>query len=158
MHSTGSRAEPDGGTTDYTLVALGIIEADGETVNGVIGRVTDEELVELDRRERHYDRVDVTQRVSVRGADHVDGRIVVYVPRAEAIAHYESARDRGVAAIELRYWELVDAAFASLGADAHVRYHATTPAPDVPILELVREWPTAGQPAEIERTFGCRVE
>jgi len=138
MHSTGRAVGLDGGSTDYTLVALGIVEAERETVNGVIGWVTDEELVGLDRRERHYDRVEVTRQVSVGGAGHVDGPIVVYVPRAEAVAHYESARDRGVAAIERRYWELVDAAFASLGEDAHVRYRATTPAPEVPILVLVR--------------------
>ena len=35
MHSTGRAVGPDGGSTDYTLVALGIVEAERETVNGV---------------------------------------------------------------------------------------------------------------------------
>ena len=101
-------------------------------------------MVALDRRERHYDRVDVTDESRCSGAGDVDGPIVVYVPRAEAVAHYESARDRGVAAIEQRYWELVDAAFASLGDDAHVRYRAP---PRHPTCRSLRwfgsdRWPT----------------
>src|ERR1700754_1490298 len=50
-----------------TIVALGIVESSGESVNGVIGWVEEGELVELDLRERHYDRVDVTQQVTVEG-------------------------------------------------------------------------------------------
>src|SRR5690349_8504669 len=50
-----------------TIVALGIVESESESVNGVIGWVEHGELVELDRRERHYDRVDVTDQVTVEG-------------------------------------------------------------------------------------------
>lgn len=136
MHTEGTTTEPDGAERAWTIVALGVVAAAGETVNGVVGWVDDAELAALDRRERHYDRVDVTGHATVDGG--VSGEIVTYVPRLEAQRHYEAARDAGRAAVELRYWQLVDRAFAELGPDRHQRYHATTPRPDVPIVELRR--------------------
>jgi cation transport regulator ChaC len=125
---------------ERTIVALGVVESTEESVNGVVGWVDEHELIELDLRERHYDRVDVTDRIIVdeSGGGRQPGAVMVYVPRPEAIAHYESARRRRVAAIERRYWDLVDTAFADLGSDHHTRFHATTPPPDVPIEVLVR--------------------
>ena len=139
MHVTGRRRDQLGADVEHTLVALGIVPAPGESVNGVVGWVSDDELGALDRRERHYDRVDVTAAVAVeRAVERAVAPIMVYVPRAEAIEHYEASRRRGTAAIERRYWDLVDGAFAALGGDHHERYLRTTPAPDVPVLELVR--------------------
>lgn len=122
----------------WIFVALGVVSADEETTNGVIGWVDDAEIDALDARERHYDRVDVTAgailaadvRAAVAGAP-----IVTYVPRPEPIAAYEAAKSEGVAAITLRYWDLVDGAFSDLGPDRRDRYHATTPAPDIPVVE-----------------------
>jgi cation transport regulator ChaC len=129
---------PDGiERTDWTFIALGLVSALDESTNGVIGWVDDRELVALDRRERRYDRVDVTELVTVsHGAAAGDAPIVTYVPRAEPIAAYEAARVRGVAAITSRYWELVDDAFGELGADRRDRYRATTPDPGLPVLAL----------------------
>ena len=81
-----------------------------------MGWVEPDELALLDRRERHYDRVDVTESTTVRGPPACSGSVAVYVPRQEAIEHYERARDAGRAAIEQRYWDLVDRAFAAFGA------------------------------------------
>jgi cation transport regulator ChaC len=141
MHTVGIGVDETGAATQHTLVALGLVPSEDESVNGVIGWVSDAELVALDHRERHYDRVDVSRLVAAEGApDALLGRapVMVYVPRAEAIARYEHERDRGTAAIERRYWDLVDAAFAALGDEQHRRYHDTTPAPEVPVLELER--------------------
>ncbi len=139
MHTAGFWRDAAGVERERTIVALGVVAEPGEAVNGVVGWVDDDELVALDRRERHYDRVDVADSCTIHGAVDVRGSIVVYVPNPDAIGHYESARDRGEAAIELRYWELVDRAFAALGPDQQRRYHDTTPAPDVPVLTLRRE-------------------
>ena len=136
LHTMGASAEPDGTTRDWTIVALGVVPADVEAVNGVVGWVSGDELARLDHRERHYDRVDVTALSRVAG--DVSGRVVTYVPRAEAQQHFERARGEGRAAIERRYWDLVDAAFASLGAEQRATYHATTPDPGLPIVELER--------------------
>lgn len=138
MHTEGTTTDHLGVEQAWTIVALGLVAAPDETVNGIVGWVDDVELGELDRRERHYDRVDVTALATVHAPGDVPGEIVTYVPRLEARRHYEAARDLGRAAVERRYWELVDDAFAALGADRHERYHATTPAPDVPVVELQR--------------------
>jgi len=149
MHTEGTTSDDDGIERRWTIVALDVVEAIHETVNGVVGWVADDELAELDHRERHYDRVDVTSRTVVHGVVGVSGQgvaeqVVTYVPRAEAQEHYRLARDAGRAAIEQRYWDLVDGAFAALGPDRRDRYHATTPPPDVPIVELERRPSTWG--------------
>ena len=138
MHASASGPGAGGATVDYTIVALGVVGDSAEAVNGVVGWVEPDELALLDRRERHYDRVDVTDRTTVGGSLQVSGPVAVYGPRPEAIAHYERARDAGRAAIEQRYWDLVDHAFAAFGPEAHARYHSTTPAPDVPVLRIDR--------------------
>lgn len=120
--------------SDWVFVALGLVRADTETTNGVIGWVDDGELEALDRRERRYDRVDVTDLITFGVGATRRAPIVTYVPRAEPIAIYEAARARGVAAITTRYWDLVDEAFADLGEDRRERYHATTPDPGLPVL------------------------
>lgn len=138
-HTRGVLVDDGGRRIDHTIVALGVVAASGETANGVVARVSDDELARLDHRERHYDRVEITATTEVLGPTRsLDGPVVTYVPRPEAIARYETARDRGLAAIEQRYWDLVDAAFSAFGAVAHRRYHETTPAPDVPVLVLER--------------------
>jgi dephospho-CoA kinase len=127
---------------EWMFIALGLVAAADETTNGVIGWVNDDELAELDRRERQYDRVDVSSVATVATVDRrapVDAPIVTYVPRREPLIANEAARRRGVAAITKRYWDLVDGAFADLGADRHARYHATTPAPDIPVVEMAPE-------------------
>ena len=136
LHTKGASTEPDGSTRDWTIVALGVVPADAEAVNGVVGWVSDDELARLDHRERHYDRVDVSELSRVAG--DVRGTIVTYVPRHEAQQHFERARGEGRAAIERRYWDLVDTAFAALGTEQRAAYHATTPDPGLPIVELER--------------------
>ena len=130
--------ESDGLTA---VVALGLITSPEEWMNGILALVSPDELDRLDARERNYDRVDVTEQVrvlhdSVRPRDiH---QAVVYVPRKDAISVYEHARTERSAAIERRYWDLVDNAFALLGPGQAERYRDTTPPPDVPILDITR--------------------
>lgn len=132
-HATGML---DG--VEYRIVALGVVASPDEVINGVVGWVTDAEVERLDRREIGYDRVDVTDLVS--GVE-LDGRVETYVPRPESIARYEQYRETGTGAIEQRYWDLVSGAFAAFGLAERNRYLATTPAPDVPVLELQRPEP-----------------
>jgi cation transport regulator ChaC len=139
MSMVGESTEPDGTAKEWTIVALGVIEAADESVNGVIGWVHDHELPALDARESNYDRVDVSHLATVAGSVDLDAPIVTYVPRPEPQRWYESARDNGTAAVEQRYWDLVDGAFADLGADRRERYHATTPAPDIPVVSMRRD-------------------
>lgn len=120
--------------TDGCMVALGLVVAEAATCNGVIVRVTPTELALLDRRERDYDRTDVTDMLRREDGEPVE-RVVTYVPRPSAIARYEQARDLGRAAIRRSYWELVEQAFDDLGGD-HRALYDTTPAPDVPVVDM----------------------
>ena len=118
------------------IVSLGVVPAD-ETCNGVIVRVTQDELALLDWRERDYDRTDVTTLLSADDPHWTDERrVYTYVPRPGAIARYERARDDGRAAVRREYVELVRQAFGELGADHLAEYERTTPPPDVPVLDL----------------------
>lgn len=121
------------------VVSLGLETADDEVCNGTIARVTDGELAALDWRERDYDRVDVTDRVSLDvefdAGVVADAPIVTYVPRPGAIERYVAARDAGRAAIRASYWTLVDEAFGRLGGD-HLRRYRATPDPDVPVASI----------------------
>jgi dephospho-CoA kinase len=128
--------------SDGVMVALGLEASPAETCNGVLVRVTEDDLVRLDRRERDYDRTDVTDQITV--GDPVTGiataspkgaRFVTYVPRSSAVERYLAARDAQRAAIRQSYWDLVRDAFDELGGDHAVRY-ATTLAPDVPVVEM----------------------
>ncbi len=47
------------------VVSLGLVAADAESCNGVIVRVSDDELAQLDWRERDYQRTDVTDQIRV---------------------------------------------------------------------------------------------
>lgn len=127
----------DDGTAvdDGVIVALGLIAAGDEKVNGVIASLTDDELAFLDRRERNYDRVDVTGTTTTVAS--TTDPIYVYVPRSSSIERYETARDAGVAGVRRTYWDLVDAAFAEFSEEQRDRYRSSTPAPDVPIVDIV---------------------
>lgn len=116
------------------VVSLGLVAADDESCNGVAVRVDDDELTRLDWRERDYERTDVADAVEPRRAFGGE-RVVTYVPRPSAIERYETARDEQRAAVRRSYWNLVSAAFATLGDD-HAQRYATTPAPDVPVVDI----------------------
>jgi dephospho-CoA kinase len=120
---------------DGVVISLGLVEAGGESCNGVAVRVTTAELGRLDWRERDYERTDITEQVTTE-AGTVDGRIFTYVPRPSAIARYEDARDAGRGAVRRTYWNLVHDAFADLGSHHLDHLAAHTPAPDVPIVDV----------------------
>jgi cation transport regulator ChaC len=116
------------------VVSLGVVVASEESCNGVAVRVDDDELAKLDWRERDYERTDVTD--AVEPCEPFGGeRVVTYVPRPSAIERYETARDEQRAAVRRTYWDLVSAAFATLGGD-HAQRYAATPAPDVPVVDI----------------------
>ncbi|MGA1440859.1 MAG: gamma-glutamylcyclotransferase family protein, partial [Ilumatobacteraceae bacterium] len=129
----GVSAGWDGAERTWTLVALGVTVSPSETVNGVVAPVSTDELAALDRREREYDRVDVT--ASIGGVDVRDGdRVVTYVPRPAAVARAASAHSERRAAIELRYSDLVLGAFADLGPAHRERHRAAPPDEGVPVV------------------------
>ena len=142
MHLRGDWHHDDVDVTEGLVVSLGLVAADTETCNGVIVRVTADELARLDWRERDYQRTDVTELIRFDDVQREHQlvrqrveRVMTYVPRPSAIERYEAARDSGQAGIRLSYRDLVSAAFGDLGGDHLARYEAT-PAPDVPVVDM----------------------
>lgn len=125
----------DGSTTveEGLIVALGLVSAD-ETCNGVVTRLQAGEVEYLDRREADYDRTDVTELIDTDLA--IAGRVVTYVPRPDAVMRYEYHRDEGRAGVAARYIDLVRRAFDDLGPDHRALFEASTPPPDIPIVDL----------------------
>ena len=135
LHLRGDWHHDGVAVTQGLVVSLGLVAADAEICNGVVVRITDDELAMLDWRERDYERTDVTDLIRLDGDRRVE-RVMTYVPRSSAIERYEAARDRGEAGIRQSYWELVHAAFGELGDD-HLERYTATPAPDVPVVDMV---------------------
>ena len=132
MHLRGDWVDGELQVRNGLVVSLGLEVADDEHCNGAIVRVTADELAALDWRERDYERVDVTDRITV---DRPVGRIDTYVPRPSAVERYLAARDDRRAAIRRSYWELVHTAFEALGGE-HLERFTSTPAPDVPVVDI----------------------
>lgn len=116
------------------VISLGLIEAPGESCNGVVFKVTSEELAALDWRERDYERRIVTDLIRLEG-DPIDADVSVYFPRPSSIERYEAERDSGTAGIMSSYWNLCRDAFSALGGN-HAELYAQTPPPDVPVVDI----------------------
>ena len=80
---------------------LSITPEVGASVEGVVFPVTDEELAALDRRERNYERRDVSELVDI------EGRVWAYVGSAAGRRRLERGRRRGTAVISRGYLEQV---------------------------------------------------
>jgi cation transport regulator ChaC len=110
--------DPDSGDRPAVEVAyLSITPEPGGSVDGVAFEVTDEELAALDRRERNYEREDVTDEIE---AD-LGGRVWAYVGSAAGRQRLATGRRRGTAVISRGYLEKVP--------DIE---------PDLPVRELLR--------------------
>jgi hypothetical protein len=108
-------------------------DTDGAAVNGLCLPVGEPELVALDRRERNYERVDISDRVAADGA-----RVWAYVGSPEGRGRYDEGRDAGTAVIDATYLRVVDAAFAGLGEAEHRRCHPSLEPGAIPVTELTR--------------------
>jgi gamma-glutamylcyclotransferase (GGCT)/AIG2-like uncharacterized protein YtfP len=103
------------------------------TVNGLCLPVDGTTLLELDRRERNYARVDVSDRVDAGGA-----RVWVYVGTAAARRRLAQGRRTGTAVIDAGYVRAVEGAFRALGPDEHDACRPSLDPAGLPVVELVR--------------------
>jgi hypothetical protein len=103
------------------------------SVNGLCLPVAAEQLNRLDRRERNYARLDVSDRIDAGGA-----RVWVYVGTPAARERLRTARCAGSAVIATAYLRAVHAAFAALGAEELERCRPSLMPGDLPVAELVR--------------------
>ena len=116
------------------VVFVNIRPAPGESVNGLAFRVTRAGRDRLDIREGNYDRIDAAESID----RALGGRVWVYRGAPAARARYDKAAAAGKAVIARRYYELVEAAFASRGPAWLAEYRAGTDPPEVPLADLRR--------------------
>jgi cation transport regulator ChaC len=116
---------------DVFVAFVNLEPQDGDASRGVCGilfEVGPEALSVLDRRERNYDRCDVTPSISA----VVDGTVWTYVGHAQARARYEAGLARNRLVISAAYRDLIETAYTK----ARLPYSAELPA-------NVRELPLA---------------
>ncbi|HLI59677.1 MAG TPA: gamma-glutamylcyclotransferase family protein [Solirubrobacteraceae bacterium] len=129
--------EPGGARPAVSVCFLDIEpdSAPGAAVNGVCLPVEAAGLAALDRRERNYERVEVTDRIlpEARGL-----RVWAYRGSAAGRARFATAVHAGRAVIHAEYLRMVRAAFRALGPEEWAACAASLHPRGVPVAELVR--------------------
>jgi hypothetical protein len=127
------RLASDGSRPPVCVAFLDLVADAGAETRGVCVPVDGEQLPALDRRERNYDRVDVTDMVRA-----ARGTVWAYVGTPAGRSRLQRARDGGRAVVSRDYLERTRAAFAALGAAALAEFERTTALDGLPVWELER--------------------
>jgi dephospho-CoA kinase len=113
---------------------LDVAPCDRSAVNGLAFPVTADELAALDRRERNYERAEVTEAISPRP----DARVWAFVGSAEARERFEAGARAGTAVVSAEYLRGVEQGFERLGPEEATRFAASTDPPACRELDLIR--------------------
>jgi cation transport regulator ChaC len=138
-------ARRDDGSLPPWCLGLNVEESpDDPGPNGVLLRLTADELDRLDLREMRYDRVEVTDRLD--DAVAAGGRVFTYTAKPRQLA---TTPPEGAVVISA-YLGAVEDAFAALGDAELALYRETTGPPPVPVIDavLVRDRIPAGNPRD----------
>ncbi len=123
------------GTRPAVFVAFLDIEPDpSAAVTGVSMPVAAQDLDALDRRERNYDRIDVTDAI----APSPDGRVWAYRGSEEGRARLREARAAGCAVVSRDYLEGVLAAVARIAPDELAEAERSPEVAGLKILDVDR--------------------
>ena len=101
-------------------------------ISGILFRVTDAELNNLDSRERNYRRINITQQLNIQ----LQGNAWTYIGLSEAEQRYQTGLAQNKAIIARSYFDTVKNAYLSLGSQEYAEYIATTDKPAVSIMDL----------------------
>jgi hypothetical protein len=123
----------DGSRPAVFVAFLDVVADAGATTRGVCVPVEAAQLPALDRRERNYDRIDVTDAV-----DPAPGTVWAYVGSAAGRRRLRHGRDSGRAVVSRDYLERTRAAFAALGTAALAEFERTAAPDGLPVWELER--------------------
>ena len=138
-----SRAD---GSRPAVYVAFIDLEPDpGCAVNGVARPISRRELDELDRRERNYDRVEVSEQI-----EGVEGTVWTYRGSREGRERLLRGRAEGRAVVSRDYYEKVRRGFAALGEDQERAFAESSSLEDLPVWDLERIDLPADAPAAEE--------
>jgi cation transport regulator ChaC len=124
----------DGSYPAVHVAFLDIVEDAATAVNGVLAPVAPGALADLDRRERNYDRIDVTAAIDT----PPDGRVWAYRGSPEGRARLDAGVVAGTAVVQRSYLDHVDAGFRRLGPGEHAHFLATSDLDSLPLLDLER--------------------
>jgi len=113
---------------------LNLVPVEDASVAGVLFPVSAAALEVLDRRERNYERREVSTEIS----EPVDGLVWCYFGTPAAEARHGEGSAAGRAVVSREYFERVRGGFAACGKRALADFEETTDAPGCPILELER--------------------
>lgn len=126
--------DPKTGIRPSVYVAFLNLVADPECEsNGAVLPASERDLEVLDRRERNYERAEVslTTARSVAPAQ-------TYVGTAVAKQRFSDGLDAGEVVVARAYYESVRAAFRRLGSGQLERFEASTDQPPCPVVDLLR--------------------
>jgi hypothetical protein len=127
--------DPATGTSPpWFVVFLNIVAQAGRYVNGAVFPVSAEELVELDRRERNYGRIEVSSSL----AEPVDGIVWTYTGARAAVERFKTGMRAGRAVISQDYEQIVLQGFTALGDDAVREFVAVTDPRPCSVVPLQR--------------------
>jgi dephospho-CoA kinase len=130
------RLRADGSRPAVCVAFLDLLDDDpSATTTGVCVPVDDAQLAIIDRRERNYDRIDVTAALAGGGPG---GVVWAYVGTPTGRGRLREARERGRAVISRDYLERTRAAFAALGPEALAEFEAGAAIGDLPVWDLER--------------------
>ena len=124
----------DGSRPAVFVAFLDLLPAPGSSVNGVVRPVSREALDLLDRRERNYDRVDVTSSIEPAPA----GRVWAYLGSREGRERLRHARSEGNAVVSRDYERKVHDGFRRLGQAEYERFLASSELDGLPVWDLER--------------------
>lgn len=113
---------------------LDIFETPGQVVNGVLAPVDPAALADLDRRERNYDRIEVTAAID----SAPPGRVWAYRGSPAGRARLDAGIAAGTAVVQRSYLDHVHAGFQRLGAAEYDRFVASSDLDGLPLLDLER--------------------
>lgn len=105
------------------------------SVNGLCLPIDEAGLDLVDRRERNYDRIDVTDRLTT---DVGGARVWAYSGSAAGRARLAHGRANGTAVVQRAYLDAVRAAFAALGDDELRRCEPSLDLCGLPVIDLTR--------------------
>jgi hypothetical protein len=128
------RLPGDGAYPDVFVAFLDIVEDPGTVINGVLAPVDPGGLADLDRRERNYDRIDVTAAID----NPPDGRVWAYAGSPDGRDRLEAGVAAGTAVVQRSYLDHVHDGFRRLGDTEYRHFLATTDLDGLPLLDLER--------------------
>lgn len=103
-----------------------------QMLTGILFLVSDKELDNLDRRERNYRRINVTNSLNIA----VQTPAWTYIGLDDAEKRYLQGLKQNNAIIPQAYWSSVNDAYLSLGKKAFADYLGTTDRPKIPVRDL----------------------